>query len=189
MILELLNQIDTTLFIFFNMQLANPVFDIVMPFVTYRQTWYPVWVVLTIGLLWKGGKKGRFVVLIAILSVALADQVVNQLLKPWFQRVRPCNVVEGVHLLLNKKTSHSMPSSHAANFFAVGTVFAYFYRKYQVIFWFFASLVAYSRVAVGVHYPFDILVGSFSGVLFAAFWIILFNKIKIKGKSLLEPSS
>ena len=77
-----------------------------------------------------------------------------------------------------------MPSSHAANFFAVATVFSYFYRKYQWIFWFLASLVAYSRVAVGVHYPFDILVGAMSGVLFGAFWIYMFKKvIKIKGQT------
>jgi undecaprenyl-diphosphatase len=47
-----------------------------------------------------------------------------------------------------------------------------------------ASLVAYPRVAVGVHYPFDILIGAFSGALFAAFWIYMFKKvIKIKGQT------
>ncbi|MEJ2542483.1 MAG: phosphatase PAP2 family protein [Calditrichaceae bacterium] len=110
--------------------------------------------------------------------------MVNRIMKPSFMRIRPCNVVEEVHLLVKNKTSKSMPSSHAANFFAVATVFSYFYRKYQWIFWFLASLVAYSRVAVGVHYPFDILIGAFSGALFAAFWIYMFKKvIKIKGQT------
>lgn len=190
MIFEYLNQLDTTLFIFFNIHLANPFFDLIMPIVTYKQTWYPVWLILIIGLLWKGGKKGRWVVLITILSVAFADQVVNNILKPYFHRVRPCNVVESVHLLLKNKTSHSMPSSHAANFFAVATVFSYFYRKYQFIFWFFALLVAYSRVAVGVHYPFDILIGSICGSVFALFWILLFTKyLKKDGKPLVQINS
>lgn len=183
--LEFLQKIDTTLFLFFNATLANPVFDVLMPFVTSPFTWYPVWLVLIVGLLWKGGKKGRWVVLIAILSVALADQLVNQVLKPYFGRIRPCIVVEGAHLLLGKKTSWSLPSSHAANFFTTATVFSYFYKKYQVIFWFFAVLVAYSRVAVGVHYPFDIFLGAVLGIIFALFWIYLTKFILEKnGKSL-----
>ena len=182
--LEYLNHIDTILFIFFNNKLANPVFDVIMPFVTFKQTWYPIWIIAAVGLMWKGGKKGRWIVLIVILSVATADLIVNRIMKPSFMRIRPCNVVEEVHLLVKNKTSKSMPSSHAANFFAVAMVFSYFYRKYQWIFWFLASLVAYSRVAIGVHYPFDILVGAFSGIVFGSFWIYMFTKvIKIKGKT------
>ena len=183
--LNFLNQIDTILFIFLNAKLANPVFDIIMPFVTYKQTWYPVWAIAIIGLLWKGGKKGRWIVLIVILSVVTTDLIVNKMMKPSFQRIRPCNVIEEAHLLLGKKSSKSMPSSHAANFFALATVFSYFYRKYQWIFWFLASLVAYSRIAVGVHYPFDVFVGAICGSLFGIFWIIFFTKvIKIKGRTL-----
>lgn len=182
---DFLNQIDTILFIFFNVNLANSVFDVIMPFVTYKQTWYPVWLVAIVGLLWKGGKRGRWIVLIVILAVASADLIVNRLMKPSFQRIRPCNVIEEAHLLLGKKSSKSMPSSHAANFFAVATVFSYFYRKYQWVFWFLASMVAYSRVAVGVHYPFDVLVGAICGSIFGIFWIVMFTKIiKIKGRTL-----
>ena len=174
-LLILLNHIDSALFIFFNVHLANPVFDVIMPFVTDKHTWYPVWLVTIILLSWKGGTKGRWVVFIAIVAVATADLSVNRILKPLFHRIRPCNVVEGAHLLLGKKSSFSMPSSHAANFFTLATVFSYFYRKYQIIFWFLAALVAYSRIAVGVHYPFDVLVGSLLGLAIARGWIELFK--------------
>ncbi len=157
------------------MHLANSVFDVVMPFITYKTTWFPVWAVLIVGLLWKGGRKGRWVVLIALLTVLTADQVVNQLLKPLFGRVRPCIAVEGAHLLIGKKHSFSMPSSHAANFFAVATVFSHYYARYKALYWFLAALVAYSRVAVGVHYPFDVVAGAAAGVLFGLFWIYIFK--------------
>ncbi|MHB2148688.1 phosphatase PAP2 family protein [Calditrichota bacterium LG25] len=176
-LLNALNQLDTALFIFFNVHLANPVFDVIMPFVTDKHTWYPVWLAIIVLLSWKGGSKGRWVVIIAIVAVGTADLGVNRILKPFFQRVRPCNVVENAHLLLGKKSSFSMPSSHAANFFTLAMVFSYFYRKYQLIFWFLAALVAYSRIAVGVHYPFDVLLGALVGVAIAWSWIELFKRL------------
>ncbi len=175
-LLIFLNHIDTTLFIFFNVYLANPVFDVVMPFITDKHTWYPVWFITIVLLSWKGGTKGRWVVLIAIISVGTTDLTVNRILKPFFHRIRPCNLLENAHLLIGKKSSFSMPSSHAANFFTLAMVFSYFYRKYQPIFWFLAAVVAYSRIAVGVHYPFDVLVGSLLGMAIAWSWIEVFKK-------------
>ena len=176
-----LAHLDTTLFVFFNVHLANPIFDVLMPFVTKKEHWYPIWLLTIILLMWKGGKKGRWVLLIVLLSVATSDVTVNRILKPLFHRVRPCNVVEGAHLLLGKKSSFSMPSSHATNFFTMATVFSYFYRKYQIIFWFLAALVAYSRIAVGVHYPFDVLAGSLLGILITYVWILIFKRSGVNG--------
>lgn len=177
---DFFQSIDTTLFFFFNRDLANPFFDFLMPFITNRKTWYPVWLITIIVLIWKGGKRGRWAVFITLLAVALADPLVSRILKPFFERMRPCNALENVHLLVRKSRAYSMPSAHAANFFAVATVFSYFYRKYQWIFWTLASLVAYSRIAVGVHYPFDVLTGALIGVALSTIWIlILHKKIKI----------
>ncbi|MGD9897588.1 MAG: phosphatase PAP2 family protein [Calditrichaceae bacterium] len=173
MLVQFFQRVDTFLFYFINVHLANPISDWIMPIITNKYTWAPVWIILVVGLIWKGGVKGRWAVLIAILAVVLADQIVNELMKPYFQRIRPCNVLENINLLGNKKSSKSMPSSHAANFFALATVFSWFYRKYQWYFWFFATLVAYSRVAVGVHYPFDVLVGAICGILFGLTVIFL----------------
>ncbi|NOX90415.1 MAG: phosphatase PAP2 family protein [Calditrichaeota bacterium] len=176
-ILAFLNHIDTILFVFINVHLANPLSDFIMPIVTNKHTWYPIWAITIILLLWKGGTKGRWVVLVVLLAVASADQLVNQFLKPLFHRIRPCHVVEGAHLLMGKKSSFSMPSSHAANFFTLAAVFSYYYRKYQYVFWALAALVAYSRVAVGVHYPFDVLAGSGIGILIGWFWVQAFKKL------------
>jgi len=161
--LEFLQHADTILFTFFNQTLANPVFDVIMPLITNKYSWVPIWLLVIILLAWKGGKRGRWLLLTVLLSIALTEPLVNRILKPFFARVRPCNALNHVHLLVHKHATFSMPSGHAANFFALATVFAFFYRKYQWIFWFLAALVAYSRVAVGVHYPFDVLVGALVG--------------------------
>ncbi len=176
---EFLQSIDTALFLFFNRDLANPLFDVLMPFITNKENWYPVWLIAIVLLIWKGGKRGRWAVLIVLLAAAVTDPLVIRILKPFFQRIRPCNAVEEVHLIVRKSRAYSMPSAHAANFFAAATVFSYFYRKYQWIFWTVATLVAYSRIAVGVHYPFDVLVGALVGVVVSILWILILRK-KIK---------
>jgi len=164
-LMEFLIRMDTALFMFLNVQLANPLFDFIMPIITNKQYWIPVWLMASVYLVWKGGARGRWILLMAILAVTLADQMSAHVLKPLIQRVRPCNALADVHLLVARRMSFSMPSSHAANFFALATVFSAFYKRRQWIFWSLAALVAYSRIAVGVHYPADVLAGAFLGWL------------------------
>ena len=158
-----------------------------MPFLTSKTNWYPVWLALTIFLLWKYRLKGIVFVMIIILAVGLSDIIAYRIIKPWVSRVRPCNVIEGVHLLAPKRNTWSFPSNHAANFFALATMLTFLFNKYKYIFYIIAVLVAYSRVAVGVHYPFDILAGALLGFLIAKLIIFLFeNYVKTRFKFLNE---
>jgi undecaprenyl-diphosphatase len=148
-----------------NVTLQNPVFDWLMPIITLKRTWFPVWFLAIIYLLWKGGRKGRLAVLLVIPLILLTDQISGSVLKPLVARIRPCIALQDIHLLVNKTSSFSFPSSHAANFFGLATYFSYLYRKYK--WWFFtaAFMVALSRISVGVHYPLDAVGGAVLGVL------------------------
>ncbi len=185
--LDFLIHIDTQLFIFFNVHLANPVFDVVMPFVTGKSNWYPVWLGLTIFLIWKYRIKGLVYVLLIILAVGLADIIAYRFIKPWVGRIRPCNVVDGVYMLVSKRNTWSFPSNHAANFFALATMLTYLFRQYKFVFYTIAILVAYSRIAVGVHYPFDVIAGALLGYIIAKIVIYSYeNYIKKRYKILNE---
>jgi undecaprenyl-diphosphatase len=59
---------------------------------------------------------------------------------------------------------NSFPSAHAANNFAVAVVVAVFFRRRGWLLFLPASLVAYSRVYVGSHWPLDVLVSCFLGL-------------------------
>jgi undecaprenyl-diphosphatase len=175
-VIDLLNQIDVQIFYFINGTLQNNFFDWFMPFITKKEHWFPVWAVIVILMIWKGGKEGRLIILFVIPLILLSDQLSSSILKPLVGRIRPCNALENVNLLVNRSKAYSFPSAHAANFFALATYFGYYFRKY--IWWFLlvSALVAYSRVYVGVHYPFDVLGGAVIGTI-CAFLITYLRKL------------
>lgn len=156
---------DSTAFVYLNDQLANPVFDVVMPVVTDRWFLRGIFAVIILLLLIFGKKRGRIMAVFCIATVALADQLSAQLIKPMVMRIRPCHVIQSVHLLVDCSQGLSFPSSHAANTFALATFLTACYPRTTWYLFAFAALVSYSRIAVGVHYPFDVIVGAIVGVV------------------------
>lgn len=162
-----LSAIDTAVFLFLNKTVANPIFDFLMPIVTESDNWTIPLALIVLALLIFGGKKGRIAVILVVFIVTLSDQLSSHVFKPWIGRIRPCFVVEGVRQLIRQSKSFSFPSSHASNMTAVATLFSVKYPKYRWIYIGIAVLVGYSRIYVGVHYPFDVLAGGVLGVLCA----------------------
>src|SRR4051812_11332765 len=84
-----LQSIDETLFRFFNEKLANPVFDVVMPFLSGNKLFVPAIVVTAVLVVWRCGLKGRiYAVMIGIL-LSTGDPFICNPLKHYFARPRP----------------------------------------------------------------------------------------------------
>jgi undecaprenyl-diphosphatase len=164
-LLDRLAQIDRALFEAVN-GLQSPVLDRLMPFLSDGD-FKPFFVVVFVVLLVAGKARGRWAALLVIPLIAMSDQLSSHLVKDTFHRVRPCHVLDHVHLLAGCSHSWSMPSSHAANSAAAALHFALFYRRLAVPLAVVAFAVGYSRVYVGVHYPGDVLVGFAIGVVSA----------------------
>jgi membrane-associated phospholipid phosphatase len=165
--IDWLVNLDTQLFLYLNNVLANPVFDRVMPIITNDWVLRVVFLIIVVLLAIFGKRQGRVVALLCIVTVALSDQVSSHLIKPLITRVRPCHVVSDVHLLVACSQGLSFPSSHAANSFAIATLISLSFRRRIWLYLTIAGVVSYSRIAVGVHYPFDVLAGALVGVLCA----------------------
>lgn len=163
-----LEWLDIKLFYFINSDTQNKVFDILMPWVTNRNNWWPLIGIVVVYLLAFGKRKGRVAVLVIGIAVGLSDFTASSVIKPMFGRIRPCHLLEGVNLLANCTRSYSFPSSHASNIFALAVAGSYYFRRAMVPLFILAFAIAYSRVYVGVHYPFDVIGGAFWGGMIAA---------------------
>ena len=162
--LEWFDNLDKVFFFLINVTLSNPVTDAVMPVVTSDNLLRILYAVAMVLLLRKGDAKVRWLVLFSAITLTLTDQVSSKYLKPFFDRPRPCHVLENINLLVGCGGGKSMPSSHAANAFGQAMMFAYLFRSVRWYLMAFAAIVAISRVFVGVHYPGDVLVGSLIGM-------------------------
>jgi undecaprenyl-diphosphatase len=160
------------LFLFLNRSIANPIFDAVFPVITNGLFWIIPGVIAAAIFIKLEKKKALIAVFLSLATVGISDPVCNRLIKPTVHRLRPCNPqvhIENGRFLLGRKTSDSFPSSHAMNIFGQAALFGFFYRKKTVWFLLFASIIGFSRIYVGVHYPFDVLCGALFGVCVGAF--------------------
>jgi undecaprenyl-diphosphatase len=107
----------------------------------------------------------------------IADFLVEAIFKPIMGRVRPTIDIGAVIIGSNINDSYSFPSGHATIAFTLATVLAYKEPKYKYWFYLLAILIALSRIYLGKHYPFDVIVGAILGYLLGHLWVYIANMI------------
>ena len=186
MIWQTLEQLDKTWTLAIN-SLHTPFTDRMWLFITGRNEWIPLYILVIILLFWRlGWKKALVMIFTTALCILCVDQFAN-LIKASAERLRPgCDpemLERGLYVLLpSGKGSYGFFSAHAGNAmgFAVCTLNAFKMGRgadrkpwkgitsaYSVLIVIWAVMVGLSRIFVAKHFLGDVLVGFMVGVLFA----------------------
>ena len=92
-------------------------------------------------------------------------------LKIMFARLRPVFVMSGLTPEFNRFIWewHSMPSGHTTVTFAGLVMIGMLAPRFKPLTWTLACLVGFSRVCIGAHWPSDVILGAFVGMVIADF--------------------
>lgn len=153
--------VDTGLFFFINHLPHSFLSDLFANFFSGVGSWGLVWVVILIYLFFREEKRDHWFFLpslVASLGVIVSEFV----LKAFVARPRPS--VDMGALVVGNADNFSFPSSHATIAFAFAYILSAEEPKGRMWFYLLASLIALSRVYLGVHFPLDIAAGAILGI-------------------------
>jgi membrane-associated phospholipid phosphatase len=105
------------------------------------------------------------------LAIAVTFIVVDDVVKPFFERPRPFEAMTEITLIDARPDSPSFPSGHAAIAVAGALAGSRILPFSGAMLWPLAAVVALSRIYLGVHWPTDVLAGGLMGLAIA--WFIL----------------
>ncbi len=169
-VIDWLIHIDKKAFVFVQTHLTATWLDGIMLLLRNPYTWIPLYLYL---LYWLSRQKKldalKFICC-TLVCITITDYGSAHILKPLFERVRPCYDSETmifVRGIVGCGGRLSFPSSHASNHFGLASLWFYSIRlltgqKWRLL-WLWALLISFAQVYVGVHFPLDVTGGSVFG--------------------------
>ncbi|HID63949.1 MAG TPA: phosphatase PAP2 family protein [Anaerolineae bacterium] len=127
----------------------------------------PLWFVIALIAFGLGNKATRQFVLLAAVTAIVAVGLTT-VLKLLIRRSRPR---EAIGFYSTRYDRHSFPSGHATRVACLAMIFSHQFPCCTVVFYALALFVVLCRVALGIHYISDVLVGLVIG--FLASWVII----------------
>ena len=182
--IESLQQFDAALFLKIHRGLSNGFFDWLLPLMRNRFFWSPLYLFIVVFCIREYKKRGFYIIGMILLTFIIGDQISAQLIKRIVARIRPCNEISLVNDIIHRVpcgSGYSFPSSHATNHFAIAVfLIVVFYDRWKPIlplglFW--AFLISFSQIYVGVHYPIDTIVGAALGICIGLFTSKIYKSI------------
>lgn len=162
--------------------LGNKSFDPFWILMSDKFVWIPLYIIF-LYLLYKNYRLRNFIFILIFIGIGLAisDQLAG-IFKNGILRLRPCHTpsLEAKMRLVTCGGMYGFYSSHASNMFFIATFLSSLlgkkYKFFTVSIFLWASIIAYSRIYLGVHFPFDVAFGAAVGFLLGGLFSVLAKK-------------
>jgi len=110
-----------------------------------------------------------------VLITSLSAWGIATVLKHFIVSPRPFIYFENLKPLFLHGGMDSFPSGHAMFFGALATSLFFIHKRIGVLYIFVALIVGLARVASGIHFPIDILLGYIFGIMVASIFNLIFK--------------
>lgn len=156
-----------------------PLLNYIMIFITSLGNGGLIWIVAALFLIFQNKnmlKREGFTIAVALIIFSVLGLLI---LKPIIARPRPF-VAQGVDILIKEPMGFSFPSGHTGSSFAAASVIYFYNKKRGLLALILATLIAFSRMYLFVHYPSDIVGGLILGIISSRIAIKITNEISRK---------
>ena len=152
---------------------------VIFKIATYMGNYGILWISTCVALI--AFKKTRRIGLITAAALIINLLICNVIIKSSVGRVRPYEVIEGLKILIREPVDTSFPSGHTSSAFAIACAIICNLQKKRpcvvISLLFIASMIGFSRLYLGVHYPSDVLCGMLFGIITGILTSLLLNKV------------
>ena len=156
-----------------------PLLNYIMIFITSLGNGGLIWIAAALFLIFQNKnmlKREGFTIAVALIIFSVLGLLI---LKPIIARPRPF-VAQGVDILIKEPMGFSFPSGHTGSSFAAASVIYFYNKKRGLLALILATLIAFSRMYLFVHYPSDIVGGLILGIISSRIAIKITNEISRK---------
>ncbi len=175
--MDFIFQLDRAIFDFgYHTFPHNLLLDYFFSFLSGIGTWGIVWVILLIILIAIDEVDDKKDLLTVVVSLMITLLFVEVFLKEIFRRPRPEISLFPPLLFFGRVSIYSFPSSHAALAFAGAYVLSRKHKKGKIYYYILASLIAFSRIYLGRHFPSDVIGGAVIGIVIGHLAVEIVNK-------------
>lgn len=176
--MDWLANIDNALFRLINSS-GDVNLDPIMILFSNKFIFIPLYIYILFVLFKQYKKQFIWILLSLIVLIFLADFGSVHFFKNIFQRLRPCHQLDDIRIVLECGGLYGFISSHAANMFSIAFFIGLINRDLKLFIFLFslASIIGFSRIYLGVHFPLDIVGGMLWAIIVS---LLTFKLLSLK---------
>ena len=182
--MQIITNIDFSLLNWIHEHLVCSFLNFLMPKITFLGNGGLIWIVAAIIMIFF--KKYRKTGIMIGTGLSAGVIIGNVLLKNLIARDRPCCINETVPMLISTPQDYSFPSGHTLSAFVAATIIMHSDRRMGIAAYVLASMIAFSRLYLYVHFPTDVLAGALLGIVIGLIVCKFFNILPHNYSSLWE---